>query len=513
VKTQHKWIIILIAVLGTLLQAIDVSIVNVALPHMMGNLGATLDEINWVVTGYIIANVIILPLTGWFTARLGRKRFLALSIGIFTTASFFCGIAWSVETLVFFRIIQGMGGGALIPSSQSLLMETFPPKEQGGAMAAFGVGTMVGPTLGPTLGGWITDNYNWPWIFYINIPVGGLALLLACLFLQDSPHSKNPTPQVDYLGIILLAIGVGCMQIILELGERKDWFESNEIKTLSFLTGLALILFIWWELRIDHPAVNLKVLTNRSLWVGTVIATFLGVGLMGPTFLLPVFLQTLLNYTAWQTGKAILFSSISTAIAMFISGKLMTRISPQYVIAMGIGTFSLGLYKMSQFTLEIGTSDLIIPQILRGIGIGFMFVPLSVAALSTLEKKDMASASGIYTFMRQTGGSFGIAILVTFLKQREVFHRSILSEYLHPLNPLALQRLQILEGGLLAKGMNPESSSKVALNLLDHTVTQQALLLSFRDAFLLIAVLIIITLPFLFLLRRKKSSIQIVLGD
>jgi DHA2 family multidrug resistance protein len=480
---------------------------------MMGNLGATLDEINWVVTGYIIANVTVLPLTGWFTARLGRKRFLALSIATFTVASFFCGIAWNVGTLVFFRIIQGMGGGALVPTSQALLMENFPPKEQGAAMAAFGVGTMVGPTLGPTLGGWITDNYNWPWIFYINIPVGGFALLLALLFLPDAEHSEESPPTIDYIGIFLLIVGVGGLQVFLELGERKDWFESNEIKILCFVTGISLVIFTWWELRVDYPAVNLKILTNRALCAGTIVGSFLGVGLTGPTFLIPVFLQTLLHYTAWQTGKIILFSSISTAIAMFISGKLMARMSPHYVIALGTILFTIGLYQMSLFTLEMETRDLIIPQIFRGAGIGFMFVPLSIATLSTLDKKDMAGGSGIYTFLRQTGGSFGIAILVTFLKQREVFHRSILSENLHVLNPLITQRLQIIERGLLTKGINPEASNTVALSLLDHAVTRQAQLLSFRDAFFLVGFLVITTFPLLFLLRRKKSMVQVVLGD
>jgi len=513
VKAQRKWIIVLIAILGTFLQALDISIVNVALPNMMGNLGATLDEINWVVTGYIIANVIILPLTGWFTARLGRKRFLVLSIATFTVASFFCGIAWNLGALVFFRIVQGMGGGALVPTSQSIIMDTFPPKEQGGAMAALGVGVMVGPTLGPTLGGWITDNYNWPWIFLINIPVGGLALLLAFLFLQDSEHSRETPPTIDYLGILLLAVGVGCLQVILELGERKDWFESNSIKTLSLLAGTSLILFVWWELKTGHPVVDLRILADRSLSAGTIVSIFLGFGLMGTTFLIPVFLQTLLHYTAWQTGKVIILSSISTAAAMFIAGKLITRIPPHYIIALGAGIFILALYQMSRFTLEIGAGDLVVPQILRGTGIGLMFVPLSVATLSNLDKKDIASGSGLYTFMRQTGGSFGIAILVTFLKQREVFHRSILSEHLHALNPLTTQRLQLLERGLLARGVNPESANTVALTLLDHSVTRQAQLLSFSDAFLLVALLMAVAFPLLLLLRRRKSPVQVLLSD
>ncbi|MCI0528833.1 MAG: DHA2 family efflux MFS transporter permease subunit [Nitrospira sp.] len=511
-QTPHKWIIVLIAILGTFLQALDISIVNVALPNMMGNLGATLDEINWVVTGYIIANVIILPLTGWFTARLGRKRFLVASIITFTLASFLCGIAWNLGTLVFFRILQGMGGGALVPTSQSIIMDSFPPKEQGGAMAALGVGVMVGPTLGPTLGGWITDNYNWPWIFFINVPIGGIAILLALLFLQDSKYSREAPPTVDYLGIFLLGVGVGCLQVILELGERKDWFESNGIITLSFIAASALILFFWWELKMDDPVVNLRILTNRSLSAGTVISTFLGFGLMGTTFMIPVFLQTLLNYTAWQTGKVIILSSISTAIGMFIAGRLIARVSPPYVIAVGATLFTLALHQMSHFTLEIGISDLTLPQILRGAGIGFMFVPLSVAALSTLNKEDIASGSGLYTFMRQIGGSFGIAILVSFLNQREVFHRSILNEHLHRLNPLTTQRLEILERGLLARGLDPESADTVALTLLDHTVTRQARLLSFSDAFLLTAFLMVITLPLLLLLRRKKSSVHVVLG-
>lgn len=484
------------------MEIIDASIVNVAIPDMMGNLGATLDEITLLVTSYIVANVIIIPLSGWFSIKFGRKRYFLFSIAFFTVASFFCGFVHNLYFLVFARIIQGIGGGALVPVSQALLMETFPPEEQATATSIFGLGMMVGPTLGPTLGGWITDNYSWPWIFYINIPLGILAFFLVFFFVEDPPHLKPVSSHVDYIGFILLAVGVGCLQILLEKGERLDWFESNFIIWLSVLAFITLPLFVWWELRIEHPIVNLRVLANRSFCMGTVFSTIIGFGLYGSNVLISVYFQDLLGYSSLETGKVVFYAAATIALMLPISGKLVTTISPRYMVGVGACFFSLAIYRMSHFTLETGHDEVFWTQVIRGVGLGLSFVPLNVISLRTVAKKDIPAASGIYNLMRQLGGSFGIAILVALLTRGEAIHRANLIQYVHELNPVVVQRLNTLEQGLLARGEDIVSARMGALKLLDHTVNNQALMLSFVDDFRLIVTLTLGSLPLLFLFKK-----------
>ena len=500
---KHKWVISLAVMLGPMMEVIDSSIINIALPNMMGSLGANLDEVTWMVTGYMVANVTIVPISGWLSMRFGRKRYFLVSIALFTIASVLCSFVHNLYLLILIRILQGIGGGALVPTSQAILMETFPPEEQGTAMSIFGFGMMVCPSLGSILSGWVTDNYNWSWNFYINVPLGILAFFLVLFFIEDPTYLKPAGSRIDYMGFILLAIGIGCLQTVLQKGERADWFESKLITWLSLVVMITLPLFILRELKTDHPVVNLRVLSNRSLWVGTIFTTIIGFGLYGSLVLISVYFQNLLHYTSWETGKFFFYSAAAIAVVMPISGKLLNKISPRYLIGTGVGFFALAIYRMSHFTLETRYEEVFWNQIIRGIGLGLSVAPLNVIALKTLDKKDIPSASGIYNLMRQLGGSFGIAILVALLTRGEATHRVNLIQHIHTLNPLAVQRLDTLEQGLLARGEDLVSAKRGALKLLDQTLHIQALMLSFVDGFQFLVTLILLSLPLLFLFKKR----------
>src|SRR6266581_499212 len=390
-RYRFKYIIAITVSLASVLELLDTSIVNVAIPHMMGNLGATLDQIAWVSTGYIVANVIVLPITGWLSAYFGRRRYFAGSIALFTLASFMCGNAGSLEALVFWRIVQGLGGGALLSTSQALLYEEFPREEYGTAMAIFGVGVMVGPTLGPTLGGYITDAFGWPWIFYINIPFGMLALALTMSFINDSLHQQR-AERVDFVGLGLLAVGIGALQTMLERGERLDWWSSGQVRLLAITSALSLITFIWHELRTDHPVVDLRILKSRQLAVGVIFGLVLGVCLYATVFVLPVYLQNVRNFTANQTGLVILPGALASAFTMGFMGRLQGKFDGRLSIA-------------------------------AGVGLGLIFVPLTNLALADLPMSKIPNGTGLFNLMRQLGGSVGIAISATLLQRFTAIHR------------------------------------------------------------------------------------------
>lgn len=498
-----RWIVLIAVMLGTLLQVIDTSIVNVAIPQMMGNLGVTLDQIGWVSTGYIIANVIVLPLTGWLSSTFGRKRYLATSIVIFTVASFFCGTSRTLNTLIFFRIIQGAGGAALLSTAQATMMEIFPPQQLGMIQAIYGVGVMVGPTVGPTLGGWITDNYSWPWIFFINLPVGILATVLVILFLHDSKH-KRAAAGVDFVGIGLLAMGLGAMQIVLEKGNREGWFDSSMITTLTITSVVALVAFVLWEFHTPHPAVNLHVLKNRGFAAGTVFATVLGFGLYGGTFVLPIFLQEMRLYTAQQTGLILLPGALATAIAMPIVGRMVSQFSARNLVAIGAVAFGVSMFMLSRLTMDTGTDQLFWPLVLRGAAMGFLFVPLTLATLMGLHGKDMADGTGFYNLSRQIGGSFGIACLSTFLDHRTAMHRAMLVERINAYSPAAFQRIHEFQAYFQSKGAPLSVAHHQALSIVDQTVQGQAAILGFEDVFRMAAVVMILAIPLLLFFKKGK---------
>src|SRR5881396_3244054 len=436
----HRYIIAITVSLASVLELLDTSIVNVAIPHMMGNLGATLDQIAWVSTGYIVANVIVLPITGWLSAYFGRRRYFAGSIALFTVASFMCGNAGSLGALVFWRIVQGLGGGALLSTSQAILYEEFPREEYGTAMAIFGVGVMVGPTLGPTVGGWITDSYGWPWIFYINIPFGMLALALTLSFIQDSRHQQK-VDRVDYPGLLLLAAGVGALQMMLERGERLDWWSSGQVRLLAIASVVSLITFIWHELRTEHPVVDLRILKSRQLAVGVLFGLVLGVCLYATVFVLPVYLQNLQGFTAEQTGFVILPGALASAFTMGSMGRLQGKFDARLSIAAGVGIFALAMWKHAHFTTESGMSDFFWPLILRGVGLGLIFVPLTNLALADLPMSRIPNGTGLFNLMRQLGGSIGIAISATLVQRFTAIHRADLIANVTQFSEVTRERL------------------------------------------------------------------------
>ncbi|MFI5244849.1 MAG: DHA2 family efflux MFS transporter permease subunit [Gemmatimonadales bacterium] len=501
----HKYVIAFAVVLASLLQVIDSSIVNVALPDMMGNLGASLDEIAWVSTGYILANVIIIPLTGWLGGMFGRKRYFVGSILLFTASSLFCGAAHSLGLLIFWRVVQGIGGGALMTVSQAVLLETFPPEEAGMAMAFFGLGVMVGPTIGPTLGGWITDNWSWPWIFYINVPLGILAAFMIATYVHDSEHQRR-APSVDYVGIALLIVGVASLQYLLEFGQRDDWFDSKVMIGLAVSSVLGGALLVWRELATDHPAIDFRVLRHRQMWVGTVLGIVMGIGLFASVFTLPVFLQNNLRMTAQQTGIVLLPGALATALSMWVVGRLSRRFDPRVLIAGGAIIFAIAMWQLSQVTSDSGRSDFFVPLILRGVGLGLMFVPLTMVTLAELSRPELPQGTGLYNFFRQLGGSLGIAGVATIVAHDTAKVRAVLSEHVTVSDPLSQARVAMLARGFAARGADAGTALHQAYAVLDRQMLGQASVIAYSHTYMLAAALVLALIPLLVLVRRTKSA-------
>src|SRR5881394_827416 len=501
----HKYLIAFAVVLAALMQVIDSSIVNVALPDMMGNLGASLDEIAWVSTGYILASVIIIPLTGWLGEFFGRKRYFVGSIIIFTVASFLCGASHSLAALVFWRIVQGLGGGALMTVSQAVLFESFPRREAGMAMALFGLGVMVGPTIGPTLGGWLTDNYGWPWIFSVNLPVGVLAAVMIIAYVHDPEHQERPRT-IDYIGIALLAMSVGSLQYLLEYGQREDWFDSRLMIFLAVTSGITGIGLIWRELSTADPVIDFRVLKHRQMWVGTVLGVVMGVGLYASVFTLPVFLQSNLRMTAQQTGIVLLPGALATAVSMAIVGRLTNKFDARYLIAIGALLFAAAMIRLSRITGESGSTDFFWSLIMRGVGLGMMFVPLTTITLAELNHRELLQGTGLYNFFRQLGGSLGIAAIATLLSHYTAQFRAILAEHISIGDPTTMTRVDMLTRGLVARGADPWTARGRALEILDSELMGQASVIAYSRIYVLSAVLILALIPLLILIRQTKGA-------
>lgn len=499
----HRYIIALTVTLASLLELLDTSIVIVAVPHMMGTLGATLDEVAWVSTGYVVANVIVLPISGWLSNFIGRRNYFALSILLFTVSSWLCGNATSLEGLVFWRIVQGLGGGGLISTAQATLYETFPPRETGTAMAIFGLGIMVGPMLGPTLGGWITDAWSWPWVFYINIPLGVMALLLALMYVPDSKYGQR-AEQVDGLGFVLLAVGIGCLQTLLERGEKLDWFESREVIACAVASSVALVLFVRQELRHPHPIVDLRILKDMQFTVSLFFTLLIGAALFSTIFVFPVYAQTLLGFTAWETGMVILPSAAASGISMALMGRFTasTKVDLRVFVVIGAAIFGYAMWRHSLFTLQSGWDDFIGPLIIRGIGLGMIFIPLNNLALGNLAPQQIAGGSGLYNLTRQLGGSIGIATSATLFTQFQHADRGELLRHVNQFSDATLQRLAQLKALLLSHGTPEALVHSKALLLLDAQVSKQAAMLAFERLFLLFGVALLAALPLLLLMQR-----------
>jgi DHA2 family multidrug resistance protein len=505
-RYAHKWIIALGVTLAAVMELIDTSIVNVALTQMSANLGATLDEIAWVSTGYILAAVIVLPMTGWFSSYFGRKRYFTASILLFTVASFLCGQSSSLAELVIWRVVQGLGGGALIATSQAILFESFPPHEQTMAAAIFGIGMMVGPAMGPTLGGLIVDRYTWPWIFYINLPFGVMAAIMTWTFVRDSA-SQQRAQRIDLIGILLIITGIGSLQFVLERGEHYEWFDSTLIRTLTGLACVGLLLLVWWELWVKEPILDLRVLKDKSLAGGSAFAAILGLALYGSIFAVPIYVQQLLGYDAWTAGWILFPGAIGSALAMFGIARFGSRIPDLRILVFAGGVLLVvSMHMHARFTTESGRGDMLWPITLRGFATGCMFVPLATSAMGSLKGRSMAQGTAIFNLTRQLGGSIGIAILANELTRRSALHRASLVEHLVVGDPTTQARLTAITNGLVARGTAAYVAQMQALRVLEVTVQRQATMLAFRDIFLLVGMIMLASLPLILLLRKPARG-------
>ena len=502
----RKWIITITVIMASLLELIDTTIVNVSIPQIQGNLGATLEDVAWVTTGYAVANVIVLPMSGWLGSFFGRKNYYMASILIFTIASFLCGNAHGLDELVIFRIIQGLAGGGLISTSQAILIETWPREEIGTATALFGLGAVVGPTVGPTIGGWITDNYSWPWIFYVNIPVGALALFLTYTFVRTTPRDGRGKP-IDWWGIGLLAVAVGSLQVILEKGESEDWFSKTYILVLSISSVLGLLLFIWRELSTDHPIVNFAIMRHRSFAVGMVTSFVLGFGLYGSVFVFPIFCQSLLGFSAQQTGEILFPGGLCTIVMMPFIGKMLNKgIPAQFMATIGMFLFFVFTTMLSKSTLNSGTGDFFWPLVIRGVGMALLFVPLTTLAIQDLKGPEIGQGTGLNNMMRQLGGAFGIATLTTIIHIRQGVHRSNLLSNINPYNSAFTQRLNFLIQGFEAKGKSLSDATQMAYQAIEGAVIKQTLLLTYSDAYWISGLVMLFSIPLLYLQPFKKGQ-------
>ncbi|HEV3249832.1 MAG TPA: DHA2 family efflux MFS transporter permease subunit, partial [Puia sp.] len=477
----RRVIITITAILCALLEIVDTTIVNVALNDMRGNLGATLSEVGWVITAYAVGNVIIIPMTSWFSQQFGRRNYFAASIMLFTVCSFLCGNATGIWELVAFRFFQGLGGGALLVTSQTIITESYPVQKRGMAQAIYGLGVIIGPTLGPPLGGYIVTHFSWPYIFYINIPIGVIACLLTLQFVRSPKYGERSlVADIDWLGIALLAMSVGSLQYVLERGHDEDWFNSNAIIVLTVTAILGLFFFIWRELTFRNPIVQLRVLKNGNLRIGTILSFILGFGLYGSTFIIPLYTQSTLGWTAQQAGMLMIPAALTTAITMPLIGQLLQKGVPQqYLVAMGLllfSCFSFWGYKI--LTPDTGESNFFWMLIVRGLGMGMLFIPITTLSLSTLRGQEIGQGASFTGMMRQLGGSFGVAAITTYMSARNMVHRSDLVSRLSTNDPLVTQRVNALQHGFMSKGMPPDIALQSAYKALDYSVTKQTGVLS-----------------------------------
>ncbi len=497
----NKWVVAGTVLTGTIMAVLDSSIVNVALPHMQGSLGATVEQITWVATGYILANVIVMPLIGLLSSRFGRKRLYMTSVALFTVSSMLCGLAWNLPSMVFFRIVQGAGGGAIIPISQAILRESFPTEEQGTAMGLYGLGVVLAPAFGPTLGGWLTDTYAWPWVFYVNVPIGILNLMLVSRVIQDPPYLVRRRGSLDVLGLSLLTVGLGSLQLLLEKGQEKDWFRSSLIVDLAVVAAAGLVFFVWRELKVRAPAVNIRLLRILPFAAATGIGGVLGMGLYGTLFLLPLFLQRVLGYDATASGIALMPRSLAMAVVMPVAGRLYNRAGPRLLVGAGLLVSAYSFWLLAGLAPDTTTWSLLLPQVWQGVGFGLIFVALSTAALAPISKPEMTSASGLYNVVRQVFGSVGIALAATQVTGNTSRYHDILAGHVTRYSEAATQWLHGVAGALVGRGTDPATARLQALKLLDLQVTKQAAVLAYNHAFMLVAGLFLVCLPLVLFLR------------
>jgi DHA2 family multidrug resistance protein len=503
-QAVNKWLITITVMLPTIMEIIDTSVANVALPHMQGSLNASTEEVTWVLTSYLVSNAIILPMTGWLARLFGRKRFLISCITLFTLASLLCGAAPNLAVLIFFRVVQGAAGGALIPISQAIMMETFPPHQRGMAMAIFGIGAMFGPIIGPALGGWITDNMNWRWIFYINIPIGLIAVIMATAYIHDPAYLQRARMKIDYWGLLFLATGLGALQVVLDKGQQDDWFNSPFILAFTLVSVISLGLMVWTELRHPQPVVNLRLFKNVSYAAGTAIMFVVGFCLYSSIMLIPLLLQTLMGYTATKAGMVLAPGGLATLLTMPLVGAMLQKHDGRKIVLCGLLTGGSAMFIMRAFSLDAAYPDFVWPRVVLGIGLAMTFVPLTTITLATIAREEMGNATGIFNLMRNIGGSFGIAIATTVLARDSQFYQTNLAGRINSFGMKYKLTWEQLKGALIARGSDAFTAEKQATAMIYANLRRQSAMLAYNHIFWYVGLAFLGIIPLLLLLKRPN---------
>jgi len=503
--SHSPYLITFTVMLATFMEVLDTSIANVALPHIAGNLSAGVDESTWVLTSYLVSNAIVLPMAGWFSSLFGRKRFYMSCVALFTITSFLCGCAPNLSTLIIFRILQGAGGGAMQPLAQAILIESFPRSKRGMAMALYGMGVVVAPIIGPTLGGWITDSYSWRWIFFINIPVGILSLAMTAGIIKDPPFlvrkSLKSGFRIDFIGLGLIALGLGALQIVLDKGEREDWFASHFITAFAIISAVSLVAVIVWELKQEHPIIQIHLLFERNFAVSVFLIFVTGFVLYGSTVLLPIYVQTLMGYNALLSGLVISPGGAVVLVMMPFIGILSNKIQPRWLVITGLVVGAIGTLHMASFTLEVNFGYVVLARCIQSASLGLLFIPINTAAYSLLARDKFDQAAGLINLARNIGGSVGISFVATMLARRAQFHQSVLASHISQYNPGLQQTLAQAKAALMHQGSDAYSAGVQAYAFVYQGLLRQANMLSFIDCFWLLSMLFLAVIPLVFLLK------------
>ena len=506
----NPWIIALVVTMATFMEVLDTSIANVSLPHIAGGLSAGVDESTWILTSYLVSNAIILPMSGWFSNLMGRKRFYMTCVGVFTISSFLCGLAPNLGALILFRVLQGLGGGGLQPSEQAILADTFPPAKRGMAFAIYGMAVVVAPAIGPTLGGFITDNYSWRWIFYINVPIGIISLLLTSRLISDPPHLKKEHKtsfRIDYIGLGLLALGLGSLQVVLDKGQRDDWFDSHFIVILTTIAVAALIAVIFWEWRNDHPIIDLRLFQDRSFATANGLMFMLGFVLWGTTLLIPLFVQTLMGYPAEQAGLVLMPGGLIIIALLPLVGRMLAKADPRWMMVFGLCALSTAMFYMTNFDLELGFGNVVFARLVQGVGMAFLWVPINTVAYSYLPREKNNAASGLINLARNVGASMGISYVTTMLDRRAQFHQDRLAAHLDPANPQLQRMLRDTTAALSSH--SGSGAMQQAYGILQFNVQRQASMLSYIDNFRILGIVSLCLIPLVFLVKKPRRGGEI----
>lgn len=509
--SHNPWLVALTVTLATFMEVLDTSIANVALPHMAGSLGASQDEATWVLTSYLVSSAVILPISGWLMQRMGRKRFYMTCVMMFTACSMLCGLAPSLPLLVFFRVLQGIGGGGLAPSEQAILADTFPVRKRGQAFALYGMAVVCAPAIGPTLGGWITDNFNWHWIFFINLPVGILSLFLTQRMVEDPPYLKeerNTKAAVDFMGLGLISVGVGCLEFVLDKGQEKDWFGDPNILAFSVVAAVLLVTFVWWEWRHEDPIVDIRLLKNRNFGTAVFLQFILGMVLFGTTVLIPQFLQVLLGYTAERAGMVLSPGALVLMLTMPLSGRIVSkgRFDPRMLVAVGYAITAIGLFNLTRLDLGVSFGEITLWRAYQVMGLSFVFIPISTLNYLGVPRNKNNQISSFSNFARNIGGSVGTALLTTFLQRTQQTHISALGSHVLAGSVQLQDYLSVTEEALMRLGQSASAAANLALGSAWQRMNLQAEMLSYQNAFWGLSVIIACLIPLPFIMRRPPKA-------